>query len=169
MLNDDREQNGHLASKTQTISLAYMAALNSSRMLQRKILGDYALEAGNRQRQYRPILPASGVIYSAFPNYLRVWCRRLGLRLSPEGHAMGIGDRMEERKPLSYPGKIFLWGDQSVDCTLLDVSKGGANLAVPEVRAIPDTFLLMLSQAGGVRRKCKVVRRSMGEIGVQFV
>jgi hypothetical protein len=82
---------------------------------------------------------------------------------------MGIADRKDERKPISYRGRIFLWGDQSMGCTLLDVSKGGAKLAVHDVKAIPDTFLLMLSPAGGVRRKCKVVRRSMGEIGVQFV
>jgi hypothetical protein len=52
---------------------------------------------------------------------------------------------------------------------LQDISNGGAKLSVHDVGAIPDTFLLMLSLAGGVRRKCKVVRRSMGEIGVQFV
>jgi PilZ domain len=82
---------------------------------------------------------------------------------------MGIGDGKEGRKPLGYPGRIFLWGDQQVDCILQDVSKGGAKLAVDDVGAIPDTFLLMLSPAGGVHRKCKVVLRSIGEIGVEFV
>jgi PilZ domain len=82
---------------------------------------------------------------------------------------MGIGDRKEKRKPLGYPGRIFLWEGQPVDCILQDISNGGAKLSVHDVGAIPDTFLLMLSLAGGVRRKCKVVRRSMGEIGVQFV
>jgi hypothetical protein len=82
---------------------------------------------------------------------------------------MGIGDRKEKRKPLGYPGRIFLWGREPMGCTLLDISKGGAKLAVYDVGAIPDMFVLMLSLAGGVRRKCKVVRRSKGEIGVQFV
>ena len=57
----------------------------------------------------------------------------------------------------------------AIDCILQDISNRGAKLSVHDVGAIPDTFLLMLSLAGGVRRKCKVVRRSMGEIGVQFV
>jgi len=82
---------------------------------------------------------------------------------------MGISDRKETRKPLGYPGRIFLWEGEPMGCTLLDVSKGGARLAVHDVGAIPETFLLMLAAAGGVRRKCKVVRRSKGEIGVQFV
>ena len=82
---------------------------------------------------------------------------------------MGIGDRTEERKPLGYPGRLFLWGDQQVDCILQDVSRGGATLSVHDAGAIPDTFVLMLSPGGGVRRKCKVVRRSMAEIDVQFV
>ena len=82
---------------------------------------------------------------------------------------MGIANRTEKRKPLGYPGRIFLWEGEPVDCILLDVSKGGAMLSVDDSGAIPDTFLLMLSPAGGVRRKCNVVRRSMGEIGVKFV
>jgi hypothetical protein len=82
---------------------------------------------------------------------------------------MGVVDQKEVRKPLGFPGRIFLWGDQQVDCILQDVSKSGATLSVQNIEAIPDTFILMLAPAGGVRRKCKVVRRSMGGIGVQFV
>ena len=82
---------------------------------------------------------------------------------------MSISDRVHERKQLGYPARIFLWGDQGVGCTVLDISNGGAMLVVHDVKAIPDTFLLLLSQGGGVRRKCKVVRRLIGEIGVQFV
>ena len=82
---------------------------------------------------------------------------------------MGIADRKEKRKPFRHPGRIFLWEGQPVDCIVVDISKGGAMLSVDDVGAIPDTFLLMLSPSGGVRRKCKVVRRSMQEIGVQFV
>jgi hypothetical protein len=82
---------------------------------------------------------------------------------------MGVSDRKEERKPLGYPGRIFIWEGEPVECIVLDVSKGGAMLSVHDVGAVPDTFLLMLSPTGGVRRKCKVVRRSMGEIGIQFV
>jgi hypothetical protein len=82
---------------------------------------------------------------------------------------MGKVDRKDEQKPLGYPGRIFLWEGDPMDCILLDVSKGGATLSVDDIGAIPDTFVLMLSPGGGVRRKCKVVRRSTGEIAVQFV
>ena len=82
---------------------------------------------------------------------------------------MGIDDRKEKRKPLRYPGRIFLWEGDPVGCILLDVSKVGATLSVDDVGAIPDTFVLMLSSGGGVRRKCKVMRRSIQDIGVQFI
>lgn len=82
---------------------------------------------------------------------------------------MGIEDYRKTEKPVGYPGRIFLWGDLQVHCVMHDVSKRGAKLAVHDVGAVPDTFLLMLSPAGGVRRKCKVVARSIGEISVQFV
>jgi hypothetical protein len=82
---------------------------------------------------------------------------------------MGISDRKEEPKPLGYPGRIFLWQGEPKGCVLLDVSKSGATLSVDDVGVIPDTFILMLSPGAGVRRKCKVVRRAMGEIGVQFI
>jgi hypothetical protein len=82
---------------------------------------------------------------------------------------MGTNDQKEVQKLLGYPGRIFLWEGQPMECVVLNVSKSGAKLAVPDVRAVPDTFVLMLSQAGGVRRNCKVMQRSMGEISVQFV
>ena len=75
---------------------------------------------------------------------------------------------MDEQKPLGYPGRIFVWEGKPMDCIVLAVSKLGANLSVDNVWSVPDSFILMLSQAGNVRRKCTVVRRSMNQIGVQF-
>jgi hypothetical protein len=82
---------------------------------------------------------------------------------------MGIGNRKEIRKPVGIPGRIVLSEGAPIECTLQDISQGGAKLSVLDLRAIPDTFVLLLSSSGSVRRNCKVVRRAMGEVGVQFV
>jgi hypothetical protein len=82
---------------------------------------------------------------------------------------MGIGDRKEIRKSFGFPGRIVVSEGVTIECTLQDISQSGAKLSAHDLRAIPDTFVLMPSPGAGVRRNCKVVRRAMGEVGVQFV
>jgi|SRR5689334_12851927 PilZ domain len=53
-------------------------------------------------------------------------------------------------------------------CLLVNVSASGAKLVVEFPDKIPDTFVLMLSRNGGVRRVCDVKWRSGSSIGVRF-
>ena len=54
-------------------------------------------------------------------------------------------------------------------CTLANVSASGAKLTLKTPVEVPDTFTLVLSKGGAVRRQCEVVWRTEKEIGVQFV
>jgi hypothetical protein len=53
-------------------------------------------------------------------------------------------------------------------CLLVNVSATGAKLAVEFPDKIPDSFVLVLSRNGGVRRVCDVKWRSGTTIGVRF-
>ena len=52
-------------------------------------------------------------------------------------------------------------------CTLVDISRGGALLAVEHPASLPDEFLLELR--AGLTRWCRVVRRDSDRVGVQFI
>jgi hypothetical protein len=53
-------------------------------------------------------------------------------------------------------------------CTMIDVSEGGARLAVEQPSQIPEFFTLVLSRGARTHRRCQVRWRSATEIGVQF-
>ena len=53
-------------------------------------------------------------------------------------------------------------------CLMVNVSATGAKLVVEFPDKIPDSFVLMLSRNGGVRRVCDVKWRSGNTIGVKF-
>ena len=78
--------------------------------------------------------------------------------------------RRHRRVDLDYVARaLTVTGDLISDCALIDVSQGGARVAVLAAEMIPDEFLLVLSPASGVSRRCKVAWRRDGEIGVVFV
>ena len=54
-------------------------------------------------------------------------------------------------------------------CMMADVSATGAKLILHGPTEVPDEFVLVLSNTGKVRRRCKVIRRSETVIGVTFV
>jgi hypothetical protein len=54
-------------------------------------------------------------------------------------------------------------------CVMMDVSAGGARLAVKSSDELPDHFSLVLSRDGQVRRDCWVAWRTGSAIGVEFV
>jgi len=56
-------------------------------------------------------------------------------------------------------------------CHLCDVSSSGARLAItPGVFGkLPEEFILVLAKRAKVHRRCRVVWRGQGEIGVRFV
>jgi hypothetical protein len=53
-------------------------------------------------------------------------------------------------------------------CVMADLSATGARLQVEQPAALPDEFILLLSHAGQLRRKCAVTWRAETEVGVKF-
>ena len=66
-------------------------------------------------------------------------------------------------------GKVVFNTNQSViDCTVRDLSQGGARIACPQASALPDTFVLVFVSEREVR-DVRVAWRRMSEMGVEFV
>lgn len=61
-------------------------------------------------------------------------------------------------------------GSATTSCEVVDISEGGARLRplMCTPKMLPAQFTLLLSACGRVRRTCKVIWRSVGELGVQF-
>jgi hypothetical protein len=72
--------------------------------------------------------------------------------------------RRSPRFDVDYLAHIELNDHSSpISCIICDISARGARLTVGARRETPDEFTLTL------RRRCRVVRRSDGQIGVEFV
>jgi hypothetical protein len=61
---------------------------------------------------------------------------------------------------------VISYGDQSVPCSMADVSVGGAKLILLRDADLPAEFVLQL--AGHVQRHCTLVWRNERAVGVQF-
>lgn len=72
------------------------------------------------------------------------------------------------RRTLRYSAWVTLAGDQLHGCVLSDVSETGGRIDIDDSEKIPDQFMLLLSNNGSARRKCRVVWRKPGQIGVSF-
>jgi hypothetical protein len=89
-----------------------------------------------------------------------------------------MGPPMTDRKKRRFRRKSFErvaaldFGDGSplTSCEVLDISEGGARLRplLCAPRMLPEKFILLLSECGKVRRNCRVIWRSVAELGVQF-
>lgn len=89
-----------------------------------------------------------------------------------------MGPPMTDRKKRRFRRKFFERvaaldfgdGSPSTSCEVLDISEGGARLrplsCAPKM--LPEKFILLLSECGKVRRNCRVIWRSVAELGVQF-
>ena len=76
-------------------------------------------------------------------------------------------NRQAERRRTLKGGRIvFNGGRSTIDCTVRNLSPRGAKLQVTSVVGIPDTFDLLLE--GHAREPCRVVWRSLKELGVEF-
>jgi hypothetical protein len=74
------------------------------------------------------------------------------------------------RRPLSYPAKIVATdGSWGRNCRVIDVSDGGAKLALEKPAELPQEFILALSVRGKAARKCQLMWTDENEIGVQFI
>jgi hypothetical protein len=71
--------------------------------------------------------------------------------------------RSSPRHEIHYLAQIDRDGaSPPLSCVIWDISASGAKLTVADEQSIPDEFTLLL------RRRCHVVRRYEGQIGVQF-
>jgi hypothetical protein len=78
--------------------------------------------------------------------------------------------RKHRRVDLSYVARVMtLEAELICDCALIDVSQGGARVAVLAADMVPDEFLLAFSPKSDVTRKCKVAWRKDDEVGVTFL
>ncbi len=78
--------------------------------------------------------------------------------------------RKHRRVDLSYVARVMsLEAELICDCALVDVSQGGARIAVLAADMVPDEFLLAFSPKSDVSRKCKVAWRRDDEVGVLFL
>jgi hypothetical protein len=72
--------------------------------------------------------------------------------------------RQSSRHSLHYPACIEVGnGAAPLNCMIFDVSERGARLTVGTRTEIPEEFVLVF------RRHCRVVRRSEGQVGVEFI
>jgi hypothetical protein len=77
--------------------------------------------------------------------------------------------RKDKLRPLGLVATIRRGKDHSlVDCTIVDISDEGARLLVPTTDDIPDQFTLIFAGANKVRRRCSVIWRKPGEMGVRI-
>jgi hypothetical protein len=83
--------------------------------------------------------------------------------------------RKHPRRAVALRGTIMSGGFPSViNCTVLDLSAGGARLEVEyalSIPGIPDTFDLLIypGQGEGIhQRRCKVVWKAENRLGVSF-
>jgi len=71
--------------------------------------------------------------------------------------------RKSPRFEVHYLGQIDLGaGAAPLNCIICDISAIGAKLTVG-AREVPDDFTLVF------RRRCRVIRRTDGQVGVKFV
>ncbi len=72
---------------------------------------------------------------------------------------------------LDFNRTVFILYDLAsplFECTLLDISEGGARIEVGTL-TLPKTFILLLTPDADVRRFCRKVWRRGTEVGVRFV
>ncbi len=72
--------------------------------------------------------------------------------------------RRSPRHEVQYLAHVDPGGTGSpFNCIICDLSTGGAKLTVTEQHCVPDEFTLIF------RRRCRVVHRTDGQLGIQFV
>lgn len=60
-------------------------------------------------------------------------------------------------------------GSIVAQCLIDNVSASGAKLVLKQAVELPETFILVLSKGGGVRRQCELTWLSEKSVGVRFV
>jgi hypothetical protein len=87
------------------------------------------------------------------------------------GSAKADNRRKSPRRWMCRTAQIFGGtGKESIVCRIIDLSDGGARLAVPArlLAALPRSFTLALFRDGSVNRDCKLVWTNQWNLGVRF-
>jgi len=71
--------------------------------------------------------------------------------------------RRHPRETVRVSAETTIGGSVQCECTILDISKSGAQLAIPAGYALPDQFMLIPPS-----RLCRVVWRRDDRAGVEF-
>jgi len=78
--------------------------------------------------------------------------------------------RKSKRRVIQQGARIVLTDGSFLGrCRICDVSASGACLEFTGADTVPDSFIVLLSYDGRLRRNCSVVWRSGNSIGVEFV
>jgi hypothetical protein len=83
---------------------------------------------------------------------------------------MWVGKMSEKRAAVRYrvlKRGTIAFGGGGFDCTVRNLSTGGARLDVADPTALPDTFLLVI-EADQFMRRCRPVWNDRTQIGVAF-
>ncbi len=75
--------------------------------------------------------------------------------------------RFDARIRTAKPAVIVLANGARIECSLRNISRSGAKIALHAGQSVPDTFLLEIADEHAPRR-CNVARRKGNEIGVRF-
>jgi hypothetical protein len=79
-----------------------------------------------------------------------------------------MNNRNSERHKVLEAGTISFQGSGfGIDCTVHNISIGGANLELGNATEIPDSFDLLINSVNG-KQHCHVVWRKEQRIGVAF-
>jgi uncharacterized protein YbaA (DUF1428 family) len=90
---------------------------------------------------------------------------------APSRAADWVQKRKAARRQVNVAAAIFAedGGPMICQCTMADVSEGGARLMVEEPCKVPDSLVLVLSRGARTHRKSKVRWRGAKAVGVQFL
>jgi hypothetical protein len=77
--------------------------------------------------------------------------------------------RKHARATTAYSGQITGLNDPpaQIECTVTNLSQGGARLSLGRLLDVPDEFRLSIDKSG-LKRLCKVAWRRGNEVGVAF-
>ncbi|MGX1171253.1 hypothetical protein AB7M16_007519 [Bradyrhizobium sp. USDA 372] len=75
-------------------------------------------------------------------------------------------DRSSQRRRILKAGQI-VFGSSAVDCIVRDISATGARIQARGPLWFPDSFVLAIT-SDGTSRRCHIVWRKDGQIGVAF-
>lgn len=106
------------------------------------------------------------MILSCPTRIARIGGQEMQTQPGPEGGA----NRRSEPRPRTLKGGriVFNGGYSSFDCTVRNLSTGGALLQVATTADIPNTFDLIINNSGDTRYHCTVRWRTHVSLGVAF-